>query len=374
MAPSDLSARIRADVEQGRPRDEIVKSLLERGLSPASAERFVDRAVAAHEAGPMSPPAPAPSGTDDDEEDRGGRGSLIAGAFWLSVGCSVTGITYLVAKPGGKYMVMYGAVVAGLVAFGRGLKRFLDAGPAPFPWKAVAIAALVPLLGMAGLVGFVKGRAASRRAAAERMAEQAAETVKQAREAEARAEEQRAQAEADVARATRMDQERSQERVSFVNRNLKLLRNPGTGWTGVCDAALALGRSGVREAIPDLQARLRDASDGGLQGCAATGLVALGEIDEPMAFYVASSQGGNEDLRRGAIMGFGNIGPRAAAAALPFLGAEAQSPDSTHRYLAVEALSKMGPEAAPLLRGALNDSDPLVKTRATAALAAMGVH
>jgi hypothetical protein len=370
MAPSDLSARIRSDVEQGRPRDEIVASLLERGLSQASAERFVDRAIAAHEAGPVSPPA-TPASATEDEEDAGGRGSLISGAFWLSVGCSVTGITYLLAKPGGKYTVMYGAVVVGLVAFGRGLMRFWSIRPEPpFPWKAVSIAALVPLIGMVVLVGFVKGRAASRRASQERAVEQAAAAVQEARDAGARAAEERAQAEADVARATRMSQERAQVETARVTRILKSLRDPRS--VSACTAALDAGHTGVREAIPDLYTRLRDSSDPSTQGCAATGLVALGEIDEPLAFYVASSQAGNEDLRRSAITGFGSIGPRAAAAGLPFLVAESQSPNSTHRYLAVEALAKMGPEGVAGLRGALNDSDPLVKNRATAALAAMG--
>jgi HEAT repeat protein len=374
LASNDLSTRIRLDVERGRPRDEIVAGLVQGGLSQASAERFVDRAIAAHEAGPP-PPATAPAAADTDaEEDKGGRTSLVSGAFWLSLGTCVTGITYLLAKPGGKYMLAYGAVIGGLVAFGRGLMRFWSVRPEPpFPWKAVAIAGLVPVMGMAGIVGYVKVRDASRRAAAQR----AADAVQEARESEARAsgdqarlavEQDRAEAAFTQAKAT--EQYLTQQHADRVTMFLKLLRNPQS--SRACEAALELGRLGARDAIPDLQGRLADATSPNVQGCAATALVGLGEVDGPLAFYVASSQSSNDDLKRIAITGFGTIGPRAAPAALPFLTAEVQSPDSTHRYLAVDALSKMGPEGVPLVRGALNDSDPSVKNKATAALAEMG--
>lgn len=369
MAPKeagDLSARIRADVERGRPRDEIVAGLVQGGLSKPSAERFVDRAIAARDSGPPSPPAKPPATSDADAaEDPGGRGSLIAGAFWLSFGCSITGITYLLAKPGGKYMLAYGAVVAGLLAFGRGLKRFWDAGPAPFPWKAVVIAGLVPLAGMAGLVGYVKGRGAMRRAAVQR----AADGVRETREAEAHASEERSRAAAVVAVSAKADQERAQQETAYSNALLKLLRNPRT--EGYCEVSRKLGERGVREAIPDLEVRLRDPSSGP-RGCAASALVALGEIDAPLAFYLAEAQSPEANIRRSGLMGFAEIGPRAAAAGLPYFVAALQSPDSDDRWLAVDALSKMGPEGVPLLRSALDDSDRHVKNKAAESLAQMG--
>src|SRR5262249_5291602 len=63
---------------------------------------------------PKPPPVLAP-----DE-----RTGLVSGSFWLSLGCTVTGATYLLAAPGEKYAIAYGAMIAGALAFGRGLKRW----------------------------------------------------------------------------------------------------------------------------------------------------------------------------------------------------------------------------------------------------------
>ena len=305
MAPSDLSAWIRSQVEQGRPRAEIVAGLLERGLSQPSAERFVDRAIAARDAGP---PEPAdrmePAAADPD---------------------------------------------AG------------DDGRAPFPWKAVVIAALVAVVAL-GVVQWRKGR---RRA----VVAEVAETVHEAPVAEDQA---RPKARLPPARVA--DDARFHGDAPRLNSFLMLLRNPDMSWSSVCEASLELGRSGVREAIPDLRARLADSTRASLQGCAATALIALGEVDEPLAFYVASVQGSDDERKRIGLAGFGQIGPRAIAAGLPHLEMALRSPDSTHRYLAVDALSKMGPEGVPLLRTALNDGDSMVQNRAATALAQMGQH
>ena len=370
--PGGLAARIREDVDAGKPRDEIVAGLVSGGLTQASAERFVDRAIAAREAGVPAapPPAAAPAARpkdDEDEEDRGGRGSLISGAFWLSVGLSVTGITYLLAKPGGSYMVAYGAMIGGLLAFGRGVKRFLDAGPMPFPWKAVAIAALVPFVGLAGLVGTIKWRQAARRADVR----EALEAQQEAKEAEARQADERAQAEAAAQSARDAAAARARYDAATVERHLTNVRN-GTGLG--CDSALELGRLGAREAIPELQARLADPGDAHMQVCAAGALADLGEIDGPAAFYAASTSSPVVEERRTAIMGLGKLGPRGAAIALPYLAAALQSGDMGERYVAVEALEKMGPAGVPYLRTAAEDADPLVKQRASAALASLGAR
>jgi len=154
-----------------------------------------------------------------------------------------------------------------------------------------------------------------------------------------------------------------------LNSFLMLLRNPDTSWSGVCEASLELGRSGVREAIPDLRAFLADSTRVSLQGCAATALIALGEVEEPLAFYVAGAQSSDDDRKRIGLAGFGQIGPRAAAAGLPHLEAALRSPDATHRYVAVDALSKMGADGVALIRSALNDEDSMVKDRAATAIA-----
>jgi hypothetical protein len=308
MAPSDLSERIRSEVEQGRPREEIVAGLLERGLSQASAERFVDRAIAARDAAPSGPPSAPPgrahsaaADTDDDTDDT-------------------------------------------------------DAGPTPFPWKGLVVG-LVAVVALVGFIQWQKGRGRT-------VVGEAAATVQEARSPEGEA---RPKALLPAPRVS--DDARFGGDAPRLNSLLMLLRNPDTSWSGVCEAALELGRSGVREAIPDLRGFLADSARSSLQGCAATALIALGEVDEPLAFYVASVQSSDDARKSIGIAGFGQIGPRAAAAALPHLEAALHSPDASHRYLAVESLSKIGPEGVPLLRSALGDSEAFVKDRAAAALA-----
>lgn len=367
-----LSAHIRREVERGAPRDEIVAGLLQRGLSQASADRFVDRAIAARDAGEPAPggaaaprpTTPRPPASADDEDDKAGRGSLISGAFWLSLGCSVTGITYLLAKPGGTFTLAYGAMAAGLVAFIRGFARWNRTGGS-FPLKAVAIAGLLPVIGISGLVGFVKWRQASRRADART----AVEAVEAAKAADARAEQDRLQA-AQAAAAQRAASEAEvQQRAARVERHVTNVRG---GREMACDSALELGRMGAREAIPDLQARLADASDTHLQACAAEALVTLGETEGPRAFYVAAAASADPDLQRVALMGFASLGPAGVADGLPFAAAGLQNPDSNHRYAAVRALGRMGRDAIPHLRTALESPDPLMKRLAQEALAAMG--
>ncbi|MEO8681730.1 MAG: HEAT repeat domain-containing protein, partial [Vicinamibacterales bacterium] len=79
--------------------------------------------------------------------------------------------------------------------------------------------------------------------------------------------------------------------------------------------------------------------------------------------------GTDPDLRRSALMGFGEIGPSVADIALPYLTDELKSPHSSARYLAVETLSKLGPAAKPLLEVAAGDADKLVRDRANQILA-----
>jgi hypothetical protein len=304
MATNDLSDRIRRDVEQGRPRDEIVASLLERGLSQASAERFVDRAIVSQASGgPRPPTAPAVVGKDD--EDR-----------------------------------------------------------ATFPWKGVLVAGLV-VLGMAGLIGYVKGRPSRR-------VQRAASAMGVTLTSEESAAVERVLAEAEAQAGKDSQQCLTPQQEEQVERALKFVRTPGASPLAVCDSSIKLGRMGVSRAIPDLQARFADASSPSLQSCAATALANLGEVDGPLAFFVAEIQAPTVEARRGGIMGLGALGPRGAAAALPYLAEALRSPDVMTRYVAVQSLGKLGPAAAPLLRTALDDAEPMVKGEAKDALKAVG--
>lgn len=351
---SDLSTRIRLGLSSGKSRDEVVTELVRGGLSKPSAERFVDRALAERDA---VAPSTEPSREGEAKEDPGGRRAMISGAFWLSLGSCVTGVTYLLAKPGDEYVLAYGAVLAGALAFARGLGRWWQTAVGPFPWVPVLVAASLPLLGTCALVGGTVGVRAYQRAA--KAAEQ---------EDLDRAERARQEDEAAVAQREAADQARDEAQAKRVRRALDTVRTSDNP-LALCDAVSLLGRSGQAEVVPDIEVLLRNPHYTSVQGCAAGALVRLGEVDTALAFYVESAGGDDSDLRRIAIAGFGDIGSRAASVALPFLSAALRSPHWDTRYLAVKSMATLGPDARPLLEEARNDSQKEVRELATRVLA-----
>jgi hypothetical protein len=353
---SDLTTRIRLGLAAGKARDQVVAELVAGGLSQPTAERFVDRALAEQGAGPATPTrelAAKPAA----EEDPGGRGAMISGSFWLSLGACVTGGTYLLAKPGEEFVLAYGAVIAGILAFVRGLSRWHQKGAGAFPWLGVLIAGGLPILGTGALFGGTRAWSAYQRNA--RRAEQ--ERLEQADRA-------RREEEAAVARRQASDQARTQAHAQRVRDAWNTLRTSDQS-SRLCEATQIVARNGLREAIPDLVVLLRAPRYTSVQHCAASALVGLGEVDTALAFYVQAAQGTDTDLRRGALGGFGEIGPRAAPVALPLLAEALRHPHWDMRFAAVGALSKLGPDAEPLLKQALNDTQKEVRDRAARALA-----
>ena len=351
---SDLATRIRHGLASGKSRDAVVADLVRGGLSRPSAQRFVDRALADGDAGA---PAPEPPPGPAVPEDPGGRRAMISGAFWLSLGSCVTGVTYLLAKPGDKYVLAYGAVLAGALAFARGLGRWWQTAAGPFPWRPVLLAACLPFLGTCALVGGSVGVRAYQRAA------KAAEQERHDRAEHARQEDETAAAQREAA-----DQARNEAQAKRVQRAWETVRtseNP----MALCDAVALLARGGLSEAIPDLEVLLRNPHYKSVQGCAAGALLDLGEIDTVLPTYVEWAGGADSDLRRTALMGFGEIGPRAAPVALPFLSEALRSPHWDTRYLAVGALAKLGPSARPSLEAARDDAQKEVREFAARALA-----
>jgi tetratricopeptide (TPR) repeat protein len=378
----DLTTRIHHGLASGLSRDAIVADLVKGGLSAPSAERLVDRALAQRDASA----SPRERSADAAKEYPGGRRAMVWGAFWLSLGSCVTGATYVFAKAGDPYVqfvLVYGPVIAGALAFARGLSRWSEATAAgPFPWRPVLVATALPVLGTLALLrgtAWVSARQRAERAAewerngrAER-ARQEDEAAAAEREAadqarrEAQAARERARQEDEVV-AEAADRARREAQAARVRNALATVRGSEDP-TILCDAALLLGRSGRREAVPDLEVLVRNPGYSSVQGCAASALVRLGEIDTALAFYVESARGADPDLRRSAFKGFGEIGPRAARVALPFLAEALHSPHWDTRYLAVDTLSKLGPTARPLLEEALRDAQKDVREQATRALA-----
>jgi len=189
---------------------------------------------------------------------------MISGVFWLSLGSCVTGVTYLLAKPGDKYVLAYGAVVAGALAFARGLARWWQTAAGPFPWLPVLVAACLPVMGTCALVGGSVGV---------RVWQQRANAAE--REQLDRAERARQEDEAAAAQREAADQARDEAQAKRVQRAWDTVRtstNPGA----LCTAVALLGRNRVSEAVPDLEVLLRNPHYTSVQACAAGALVRLG--------------------------------------------------------------------------------------------------
>jgi hypothetical protein len=226
----------------------------------------------------------------------------------------------------------------------------------PRPWRAVGWAVMLPVTVGVGLFGYSDVYRPLRKSTAARELAVAEMSALDRKAAEAR----REAADAASLERARLDDER-------VLAQLNNDRVP----TMQCTAALDLGRTGRRAHVPVLYDVLRTARFDELKGCAAAGLVQLGEVGAMLGRYDDWARGSNDTLRRSALSGFGAIGPDAASLALPHLSVELQSPYASTRWVTVDILSKLGPAARPLLEQATNDADRDVRERARTALAAL---
>ena len=136
-----------------------------------------------------------------------------------------------------------------------------------------------------------------------------------------------------------------------------------------CDAALLLGRIGTGAQINVLTDVVFDYSEStSVRICAVGALREMGETSTVLGIYESWARDTDQDLRRAAITGFGEIGPEATATALPDLEREFGSEFWDARYLVVESLGKLGPAADTLLAEAAKDEDANVRKRAAALL------
>ena len=161
-----VSEQILEELRRGRTPEQILELLKRKGLSESNARRFFERAQAAVASGPPSPPTAAPSTAGaprsrprtaarpavPDEDAGDGTWSMATGAFFLVLGTLGTAFTYVIAKPGGKFMFLYGAIVWGLFSFIRGLARWWRVRESrPFPVLPVGAGIVIPVLIIAGI-------------------------------------------------------------------------------------------------------------------------------------------------------------------------------------------------------------------------------
>jgi HEAT repeat protein len=136
-----------------------------------------------------------------------------------------------------------------------------------------------------------------------------------------------------------------------------------------CEAAMQLGRIGTGAQIGVLTDLVYNYSElTSVRICAAGALRQMGETSTALGIYESWARDTDDQLRRSAIVGFGEIGPEAAATALPYLARELGSDFKDVRYLVVESLGRLGPTADALLADAAKDQDTAVRERAAALL------
>ena len=160
--PGGLTATIRRKLQDGKTPDEVVQELVAGGLGKASAERFVDRALAEDASAAPLPPAPAlpnhaadapADGLDqfiqtktaetEAENARTGTRQLWVACALMCAGIAITGFSYVMADPGERYTVMWGPVAFGFFLWGRSvLQGFANART--FAWVSAAASIALP--------------------------------------------------------------------------------------------------------------------------------------------------------------------------------------------------------------------------------------
>ena len=167
------------------------------------------------------------------------------------------------------------------------------------------------------------------------------------------------------------NQERSAQLNARVEAAVQQLKSESP--TVRCTGALQLGRIGTGAQINVLTDVVFDFSEStSVRICAVSALRQMGETSTVLGIYESWARDTDQDLRRGAISGFGEIGPDATATALPYLERDLGSEFWDLRYLVVESLGKLGPAADALLAEAANDENANVRGRANALLKARG--
>lgn len=192
---SDLRSTIARELAAGKSEDEVVELLRARGLSEGTARRFlasVTGAVAV--AGPRTAEAaPPPSGDrqprsaavrSEKRDEADGTWRMTLGVLFLVGGLAFTGLTYVLARPGGKVLLLWGAVAYGFVDVCRGAARWWEVRErVAFPLARVLAAAVVPSVVAGALMLFSpRGVAARKEAEQERTREEILEALREHRE------------------------------------------------------------------------------------------------------------------------------------------------------------------------------------------------
>lgn len=275
---------------------------------------------------------------------------MAGGAFFFTLGTLGTALTYVLAKPGGKFLLLYGAILWGLIDFIRGLGRWWKVRESrPFPVLLVGGGALLPVMMMAAI--YLK--AAQNRSASRDRARQMVREEQQRRGVETNG---------------------TNPALDPVSTYIVVLKNAKDA-DARREAAWRLGemRAGARDAVPTLLAALRDES-GRVRGNAAQALM---KIDPQNAEAVAAAKGlfkdPSIDVWADVIRDFASKGDPEALAALV---AKLDDPELWSRERACGMLGGLRDNAAfaapHIVRKLGSDPDYRVRIGCARALASLG--
>ena len=262
----DVAGRIRAQLAEGIWPDEIMARLVSEGMSEPNARRIVDKIVA--EGGPRpGQTSPEPYAKTHSN----GWGQLVSGAFFFSFGTSVTALTYALAKPGGKYLLAYGAIGGGLISIWKGLKEF-EPSRGAFPNVAFVVALLLPACGGYGLYAWKRPLTLAE------MAARADATEKQQEAEKARA------AEEEAARQKREGQKILAEKLNFLQAAVAAQGQTIDGNPAVrCEGARFFKEHKVPDESGSLSRLLESDPELEVRRCALDAMLASGRDDMSVA-------------------------------------------------------------------------------------------
>lgn len=258
----DLANRIRSQRDEGRTADEIVAALVTDGMSEPNARRIVTRVLAS----PPPPPGPAASKPDDAHaNDWSVRWLLLSGAFMFSLGCSFLWVVHVVGKPNPKAKLVYGAILGGLGAMYKGLRRW-DPAHSRFPTPLFLVALLTPAIGMYALYEWKRPATAEERLAAAEREEQRERDAQQRLAAE--------KAKRDERELQRRIAEHERKGAQITDAMQKMM-NPNAGVR--CEGARFFGANNIRDESGELQRLLEGDRDMNVRRCAVDSLIATGD-------------------------------------------------------------------------------------------------
>ena len=173
-APGGLTASIQRKLRDGRTPEEIIQELVAGGMGQASAQRFVDRALADEATTtPLPPPAAMPETADaakqadaldqfirtktaetEAENAKTGRAALWVGSLLMCGGIVITAVSYLMAGPGERYRLMWGPVAFGFIVWGQAVFKGVN-NARTFAWFSAVASIVVPVVLTVVLLGVV---------------------------------------------------------------------------------------------------------------------------------------------------------------------------------------------------------------------------